>query len=351
MTLHRAKRGEFMGLITFPILQTARKSGLAVTDSGAQVHINCPFCGDSKQRLYLYPNTEQYHCFHCGAHGNAVSLYARRTGLSYANAYHELAADEMLHFPLPAVQKPPEREPAGIEQRDAVYRALLDLLPLSVEHHQNLSGRGLPDQAIAANGYRSLQDGKELRDTIAAQLSSRYDLNNVPGFYFRDGSWRFCAYSGLLIPIRDTSGRIQGIQIRRENVNRMKYVWLSSAGKPYGTGARSWIHVTGNCAQNTAVITEGPLKGDIASMLSDNALFICIPGVSAIKYLPDTLKGLHLTSVHEAFDMDKLRNPQVAAARKRLRQVVADCGIRCQTLLWNETYNGIDDYLAAKRIS
>ena len=74
---------------------------------------------------------------------------------------------------------------------------------------------------IAANGYRSLENEKELRDKIAAQLSPRYDLNNVPGFYFRDGSWRFCAYSGLLIPIRNASGQIQGIQIRRENINRM----------------------------------------------------------------------------------------------------------------------------------
>lgn len=340
-----------MGFITFPILQTARKSGLAVNDSGSQLHINCPFCGDTKRRLYLYSNTEQYHCFHCGAHGNAVSLYARRTGLSYASAYHELVADEMLHFPLPAVQKPPEREPAGIEQRDAVYRALLDLLPLSAEHHQNLSGRGLSDQAIVANSYRSLQDGKELRDKIAAQLSSRYDLNGVPGFYFRDNAWRLCSYSGLLIPIRAMTGQIQGIQIRRENTKRMKYVWLSSVGKPYGTAARSWIHVTGNCAQNTAVITEGPLKGDVASALSGNALFICVPGVAAIKYLPDTLKSLHLTSVQEAFDMDKLRNPQVVVARKRLRQVVTDCGLPCKTLIWSENYNGIDDYLAAKRIS
>ena len=49
--------------------------------------------------------------------------------------------------------------------------------------------------------------------------------------------------------------------------------------------------------------------------------------------------------------MDKLRNPQVVAARKRLRQMVTDCGLPCKTLIWSETYNGIDDYLAAKRIS
>ena len=99
------------------------------------------------------------------------------------------------------------------------------------------------------------------------------------------GAWRLCSYSGLLIPIRDATGQIQGLQIRRENTARMKYVWFSSVGKPYGTAARSWIHVTGDCTQHTAVITEGPLKGDVASALSDNALFICVPGVSAIKYL------------------------------------------------------------------
>ena len=282
-----------MSLITFPILQTARKSGLSVGNTGKTVHINCPFCGESKRRLYLYPDTEQYHCFHCGAHGNAVSLYARRTGLSYANAYHELEADRMLHFPLPNVPKTPERKPAAIEQRDAVYRAMLWLLPLSAEHHQNLLHRGLSEQKIRENNYRTLADGKELRDSIAAQLSACFDLNGVPGFYFQNGAWRLCAYSGLLIPVRDTDGRIQGIQIRRDSAERMKYVWLSGAGRPCGTPARSWVHVTGNRAKATAVITEGPLKGDAASALSGDTLFLCVPGVSAIKYLPETLKNLH----------------------------------------------------------
>lgn len=340
-----------MSMITFPILETAHKSGLNFPDTGGRVHLNCPFCGDQKRRLYLYADTEQYHCFHCGAHGNAVSLYARRTGLSYANAYHELEADRMLHFPLPAVKQSPEQEPAPIEQRDAVYRTMLKLLPLSETHRQELLRRSLSEQAIAVNGYRSLNFGKELRDQIAAQLSSQFDLSRVPGFYFSDGAWRLCAYSGLMIPIRNALGQIQGIQIRRDHADRAKYVWLSSAGKPYGTRARSWVHVAGDRTQHTAVITEGPLKGDTASALTDNTLFLCVPGVSAISYLPKTLQELHLTTVKEAFDMDKLRNPQVIAARKRLRKLIAQCGLSCKTLIWDENYKGIDDYLSAKRIS
>lgn len=121
-----------MSCKTFPILTVVRRSGLPVEDRGQrQVHINCPFCGDRRRRLYLYMDTDQYHCFHCRAHGNAASLYARRTGLTYKDAYHERLEDSVLHFPQPAVQRPPEREPAPLDRRDAVYRAMLGLLPLS----------------------------------------------------------------------------------------------------------------------------------------------------------------------------------------------------------------------------
>ena len=86
-----------MAYKTFSILMAAH--GLR------QVHINCPFCCDRKRRPYLYTDTDQYHCFHCRAHGNAVDLYARRTGLSYAAAYHELLEESLIHFPKQAAER------------------------------------------------------------------------------------------------------------------------------------------------------------------------------------------------------------------------------------------------------
>lgn len=339
-----------MGYKTFPILTVARKSGLPVEDRVLrQVHINCPFCGDRRRRLYLYTDTNQYHCFNCRAHGNAVSLYARRTGLSYKDAYHELLEDSVLHFPQPAVQRPPEREPAPLAQRDVVYRAMLGLLPLSAAHRAGLLARGLTDEAIRQNGYRTLGDGKELRDWIAAQLSARFDLNGIPGFFYAQSAWRMCAYSGLLVPVRAADGRIQGIQIRRDNAGRMKYAWMSSAGKPYGTGARSWIHVAGDRNKKQAIITEGAIKGDVSSILTERSLFICLPGVNAISFLNDTLRELRVTEVWEAFDMDKRCNPQVQAAVIRLRQEMKKAGIPCRMMAWDPAYKGIDDFLARKR--
>ena len=339
-----------MGYKTFPILTVARKSGLPVEDrSLRQVHINCPFCGDRRRRLYLYTDTNQFHCFNCRAHGNAVSLYARRTGLTYKNAYHELLEDSVLHFPQPAVQRPPEREPAPLSQRDAVYRAMLGLLPLSEVHRACLLARGLTDEAILQNGYRTLGYGKELRDRIAAQLSARFDLNGIPGFFYSQSAWRMCAYSGLLVPVRAADGRIQGVQIRRDNADRMKYAWMSSAGKPYGTGARSWIHVAGDRNKKQAVITEGAIKGDVSSILTERSLFICLPGVNAISLLNDTLRELRVTQVWEAFDMDKRCNPQVQAAVIRLRQEMKKAGIPCRMMAWDPAYKGIDDFLVRKR--
>ena len=339
-----------MGYKTFPILTVARKSGLPVEDrSLRQVHINCPFCGDRRRRLYLYTDTNQFHCFNCRAHGNAVSLYARRTGLTYKNAYHELLEDSVLHFPQPAVQRPPEREPAPLSQRDAVYRAMLGLLPLSEVHRAGLLARGLTDEAILQNGYRTLGYGKELRDRIAAQLSARFDLNGIPGFFYSQSAWRMCAYSGLLVPVRAADRRIQGVQIRRDNADRMKYAWMSSAGKPYGTGARSWIHVAGDRNKKQAVITEGAIKGDVSSILTERSLFICLPGVNAISLLNDTLRELRVTQVWEAFDMDKRCNPQVQAAVIRLRQEMKKAGIPCRMMAWDPAYKGIDDFLVRKR--
>ena len=78
-----------------------------------------------------------------------------------------------------------------------------------------------------------------------------------------------------------------------------------------GTRSYSWMHVTGSIASKRAYLTEGPLKGDVASYLDNDALFVCIGGVFALHGLKDTLISLGVTEVVEAMDMDQMTNPQV----------------------------------------
>ena len=71
----------------------------------ASYNVVCPFCGDrrGKCNFVVYKEGEManiYHCFHCDAAGNMLTLYADLTGLygteRYKEAYHEI--QRTLHF-------------------------------------------------------------------------------------------------------------------------------------------------------------------------------------------------------------------------------------------------------------
>ena len=130
-----------------------------------------------------------------------------------------------------------------IDARHATYSALLDKLTLSPDHRENLLGRGLTDADIQRLGYKTTpvvgmgQIAKQLR-------SDGLYLAGVPGFY-RDSSdaWTFIHEKrGILIPVRDSCGRIQGLQIRRDNVAKRKFRWVSSTEKKDGCKAEGWTH-------------------------------------------------------------------------------------------------------------
>lgn len=58
---------------------------------------------------------------------------------------------------------------------------------------------------------------------IVSQLKSEgFYLAGVPGFFRNEnGAWTFTHEKrGILIPVRDRFGRIQGLQICRDNVTR-----------------------------------------------------------------------------------------------------------------------------------
>ncbi len=52
----------------------------------------CPFHGERTPSFYVYPEDGHYHCFGCGATGDAVSWVRYDLGLSFPDAVRELAA-------------------------------------------------------------------------------------------------------------------------------------------------------------------------------------------------------------------------------------------------------------------
>ncbi|HVS26327.1 MAG TPA: DNA primase [Burkholderiales bacterium] len=60
--------------------------------AGANYVARCPFHSEKSPSFTVSPSKQFYHCFGCGAHGNAIDFLIEQTGMGFAEAVRELAA-------------------------------------------------------------------------------------------------------------------------------------------------------------------------------------------------------------------------------------------------------------------
>lgn len=340
-----------------PILRAAGSCGIQYDRnvSGAEVRAQCPFCNDSRKRLYLNTERDVFHCHRCKKSGNSITLYAEINGISNAAAYRELAEQAACDCPpLPFSQKDLCRKKSEniikpLAERSQIYSDMLQMLELSPKHRLNLQNRGLDMSAIKRNGYRSVPKkyGRLYSKTMYL-LSEKHDLSGVPGFYRKSGQWHMAAMDGFFIPVRDAEGRVQGLQIRLDNGETQKYKWFSSNGCPEGTKCSAFLHVVNWKPEAKTFITEGALKADTAySLMGEDVCLIALPGVGSMKGLDSLLRKLNISEITEAFDMDKETNPAVQMSVQRFYGLMEETGVAVRPLKWNPAYKGIDDRLLA----
>jgi hypothetical protein len=150
-----------------------------------------------------------------------------------------------------------------------------------------------------------------------------------------------------LVPVRDLTGRVLALLVRREGEGSGKYVWVSSA-KDGGPGPGSPVHVplgVGGPAEVVRV-TEGALKADVAHTLSGLPT-IGLPGVSTWWPALPVLRELGAKTVRLALDADAKDKPPVARALAALAENLAAEGLAVELERWPGEYKGIDDALAA----
>jgi hypothetical protein len=265
---------------------------------------------------------------------------------------HKLKDPPVESVPKDDPSKAPER--ADPETLDRVYGALLDQLPLTHPHGQDLHRRGLSEGQVKFRGYRTLPPGG--REDLAAKLAERFGpevCSVVPGLYEKEGDpprWSIAGTSGLLIPVRDAEERVVALKVRADDPGEgPKYSYLSSS-KHGGPGPGSQVHIP-LCEDpdqdSAARLTEGELKADIATALS-GVLTISVPGVSSWRNALPVLKDLGFDKVHLAFDADARRNHNVARALSGAFQALDKQGFEVVLEIWpEENGKGIDDLLAA----
>lgn len=324
---------------------------VALTRRGSRWIGRCPFHDDRHPSFDVAPHRHVWRCWVCGLGGDAIDWVRLTENCTALEAIRRLDSPPTRAKPAPLL---PPQALAARSARHRAYAALLRAAGLSPAHRTALLARGLTERAIAQAEYASLPAGSRTA-LLDAMRAGADDLRGIPGVAFHPGRrrWRLLGAPGLLIPVRDRTGRIQACQIRAD-AGPSRYQWLSSAPRDPGwTGASPGtpFHVAGHRhirPSATWWVTEGPLKADVAAAFVDHPV-VGIPGVALWPRLGRSLAQWRPAAVILAFDQDPApeTRERVAAAQRQLGALLAGAGVRVYVAHWPPGPKGIDDALAA----
>lgn len=216
--------------------------------------------------MSLNTRDNKYCCTRCGAGGYSVGLYARVRNIDTKKAYKELLEKECYSQNKERVEISPINLLADIETRDKVYRAFLNMLKLDGSHRKTLQNLSFLNSSIDNGLYRSIPKSYIKRRIVGAELSRKFNLCGIPGF-FQEEDWHWCfnRYNGFFVPVFDHNGLIQGLSIHLDKpYNNNQDIWFSSNNKINGTGAKSWTMKNNiNEYSKSVVITDNFLLGNL----------------------------------------------------------------------------------------
>ncbi len=263
--------------------------------------------------------------------------------------------------PDPADDAPDALPDDVADLRHAVYIYLAQYCGLSDDHREQLRKRGLTDAQIDIAGYWSVPR-TGVSCIAGLYLSRDYDSQRiaecVPGV-FPSGS-HIRAHDCLMIPVCDADRRIIAIKKRlnKPMSDGCRYLWMSRTRQDPDDAPSSGspCHVpVWDGDRSTIRITEGPLKANIATAISD-VLTIGVGGATTWQSALPVLKQLRPRRVLISMDADAATNATVAGATVALWEHLAEQdSIEVAVETWPTTQGedgsitpkGTDDALAA----
>ena len=189
----------------------------------------CPFHSEKTPSFSVVDDQGFYHCFGCGAHGDAISFLRETDGLDFMEAVERLAGMAGLAVPRSAPEDPDKQR-----QR----KAALDILEETTRFFQAaltrddgaqaaryLQGRGLGEAALSTyrlgyaprSGLRTALSARGFSDDdmLAAGVVRRSDRDGALYDYFRDR---------VIFPIEDRQGRVIAFGARALEDAQPKYL-------------------------------------------------------------------------------------------------------------------------------
>ncbi|MDP2406511.1 MAG: DNA primase [Hydrogenophaga sp.] len=241
---------------------------------GANLMGLCPFHGEKSPSFSVSPTKQFYHCFGCGANGNAIGFLMEHAGMTFIEAVKDLAQQTGLQVPEDDAS-PQDRERAAMQRQKQVtlndvlekaahtYMKQLKASPRAVDY---LKGRGLSGEiaktfglGYAPEGWRSLASVfPDYTDALLVESGMVIVHEDEKG---QDGeAKRYDRFRDrIMFPIRNVKGEYIGFGGRVLDKGEPKYLnspetpVFSKGRELYGLfEARTAIRVAGY-----ALVTEG----------------------------------------------------------------------------------------------
>ena len=143
--------------------------------AGSNFSACCPFHNEKTPSFTVSPSKQFYHCFGCGAHGNAIGFLMEYSGLAYPEAIRALA--ETVGMPVPETRGRPDKPGAAeapaltARMMDALshYRAELKKSKAAIDY---LKGRGVSGEIAARYGLGFAPDGWQNLEAVFTDYAS-----------------------------------------------------------------------------------------------------------------------------------------------------------------------------------
>lgn len=300
---------------------------------GASLGGVCPFHSDRTMgSFYVSDSKGVFKCFNCGEAGDSIKFFSLRKHMHYVDAAIELTYmkgylsfdeyNDLKKLKVDADKKEfiekvytsnimnTIENRAAIKDLDKIYSIFRSLSNSKLkEHHLNhlLNERHLTMEEIEEDGYFSLPTRHSIKEFISKLEEENIDLELLkitPGFFYdtKKGNYSFMTVKGggFGIPIKDSNGRIQAIQIRRDSPDLKdgkpinKYIFFSSSfANNYdyfeggvGTGSPIDVNYPVGMKDNSKkpcrsiFITEGKFKAK-AITNNFNSIALSVQGVTS----------------------------------------------------------------------
>lgn len=193
-------------------LSTLVQRSVKLTRAGREWKGCCPFHEEKTPSFYVNDQKQFYHCFGCGAHGDAISWMVDQQGLQFMDAVKELAGMAGMEVPAPdpVMAKKAEARASLIDVTEAAQKFFVTSLagPSGNAAREYLQRRGFSPLVMAEFGFGWAPDDRQALPKALGQFGE--DMLEGAGMRaHNEQGERYDRFRGrVMLPIQDARGRV-----------------------------------------------------------------------------------------------------------------------------------------------